>query len=152
MIKHAPRVITIRNNYIRAMLKDIIPGRDADTGIAIVNEWNEELEKVWNVYFINAGDVPVRHVLVTCKGYGEWNGTNHETSLTRYFIGDVDAQGIARIEPVNPDLFVLNNEYFITFYRDGNMIDKKIVFEANSISEETISEIASLNKQGVLLT
>lgn len=134
------------------MLKDIFNGHDKNIGIAIVNEWSEELEKVWNVYFINSGDTMVKNVLVTCKGYGEWNNTHHETSLTRYFLGDVEAKGMVKIEPVNPDLFVLNNEYFLTFYVDGNMIDKKIVFQANTISEETIKEITDINKQGILLT
>lgn len=134
------------------MLKDILHGHDKNTGIAIVNEWNEDLEKIWNVYFINSGDAIVENVLVTCKGYGELNNTHHETSLTRYALGDIEANGMVKIEPVNPDLFVLNNEYFITFYIDGHMIDKKIVFAANSVSEKTIQEITEMNKQGILLT
>ena len=70
----------------------------------------------------------------------------------RYFLDDIDPQTAIKVEPINPDLFQLNNEYFVVFYQHGNMVDKKITFAANTITDENLVQVPVLDCLGILLT
>ena len=133
------------------MLKDIEIKNNANVGVAIVKELNEDLETVWNVFVVNLGDEMISNVFVTCKGYGTINGEPKETSVMRYFLDDIEPQTAVKVEPINPELFQLNNEYFLVFYQNGNMIDKKITFKENSITEESLVQVTLLDRMGVLI-
>lgn len=133
------------------MLKDIEINNNANVGVAIVKELNEDLETVWNVFVVNLGDEIISNVFVTCKGYGTINGEPKETSVMRYFLDDIEPQTAVKAEPINPELFQLNNEYFLVFYQNGNMIDKKITFKENSITEESLVQVTLLDRMGVLI-
>jgi hypothetical protein len=134
------------------MLKDIELLNDAKVGVAVVKELNDALEEVWNVYVVNFNTKDIQNVLVTCKGYGEIDNEPRETTVVRYFLGDIPAQNFIKVEPINPDLFVLNNEYFLTFYENGNILDKKLTFLSNTIFDDLLTEIALIRKPGLLLT
>ena len=134
------------------MLKDIKLEHNANVGVAIVKELNDDLEVVWNVFVVNLGDEKIVNVFITCKGYGLINGTEQETTLMRYFLDDIDSQTAIKVEPINPDLFELNNEYFVVFYNNGNMIDKKLTFKENTISEDRLVQVPVLDCLGILLT
>jgi hypothetical protein len=134
------------------MLKDIKVENNASVGVAIVKELNDSLEMIWNVFVVNLGDDKIVNVFITCKGYGLINGEEKETSLMRYFLDDIDPQTAIKVEPINPDLFELNNEYFVVFYQNGNMIDKKLTFKENTITEDNLVQVPVLNCLGVLLT
>jgi hypothetical protein len=70
----------------------------------------------------------------------------------RYFLDDIDSQTAIKVEPINPDLFELNNEYFVVFYNNGIMIDKKLTFKENTITEDRLVQVPVLDCLGVLLT
>lgn len=142
----------MRIYYICKMLKDIKVENNANVGVAIVKELNDSLEMIWNVFVVNLGDDKIVNVFITCKGYGLINGEEKETSLMRYFLDDIDPQTAIKVEPINPDLFELNNEYFVVFYQNGNMIDKKLTFKENTITEDNLVQVPVLNCLGVLLT
>ena len=133
------------------MLKDIEINNNANVGVAIVKELNEDLETVWNVLVVNLGDEMISNVFVTCKGYGTINGEPKETSVMRYFLDDIEPRTAVKVEPINPELFQLNNEYFLVFYQNGNMIDKKITFKENTITEESLVQVTLLDRMGVLI-
>lgn len=133
------------------MLKDITPQQDVNVGVAIVKELNMDLETEWNVFVVNYTENKLTNVFVTCKGYGELDGEVKETTVMRYFLDDIESETALKVEPINPDLFVLNNEYFLTFFIDGDIYDKKLIFKANSISEETLEPVAIVERPGVYL-
>jgi hypothetical protein len=145
-------VLGSRISYICTMLKDIKVENNANVGVAIVKELNDSLEMIWNVFVVNLGDDKIVNVFITCKGFGLINGEEKETSLMRYFLDDIDPQTAIKVEPINPDLFELNNEYFVVFYQNGNMIDKKLTFKENTITEGNLVQVPVLNCLGVLLT
>ncbi len=134
------------------MLKDIELLNDTRVGVAIVKELNDALEEVWNVYIINFNTKAIQNVLVTCKGYGQINNEHRETTVMRYFLGDIPETSFIKVEPIDPSLFVLNNEYFVTFYENGSILDKKLTFLSNTIYDDLLTEIELIKKAGVLLT
>lgn len=133
------------------MLKDIEEPAFDGVGVAVVYETNDEGEKVWNVYLINFNNALIDGVLVSSKGYGVINNEEIKTSQLRHFLDTVDALDYAKIEPIQEEVFVLNNEYWVSFYLDGKMYDRKFIFTAHNISKSKLTHINLIDKQGVLL-
>ena len=119
--------------------------------ITIARSFNEANEAEWDVYLINRLKTPINTVFVTSRGYGfDKDGNQVKTSQLRHFHKDVAAGEIIKIEMITPDVFHLNNEYWVSYFIDSQVFDKKFVFVPESIKEENLIHIEQLNLQGVL--
>jgi len=118
-----------------------------DVYVALIHEWNDEfLSKDWNTYIINNRNSRIDMVLVTTKGFdGE-----RKTSTMRHGIGVVEAKSFEKIEMLQEDVLALNNEFFVTYYADNKIYEKRFLFEKNSANENNFSEIPLIEKEGVL--
>ncbi len=133
------------------MLKDIPQLVVENIAVAVVKEPNDEGEMVWNVYIINLYNEKIEGVLVSSKGYGSFEGRDVKTTVLRHLIGEIDPRDYAKIEPIMTDVFGLNNEYWVSFYLEKKMYDKKYIFLPESIKEEFFTLIPVLNKRGVMI-
>ncbi|MCX7744688.1 MAG: hypothetical protein N2167_09020 [Flavobacteriales bacterium] len=133
------------------MLKDIKQPEVKDIAIAVIQEAGENDELVWNVYLLNLGNEKIYGVLVTSRGYGVINQEKRESSVLRHFIEEVPAGGFIKIEPIMEDLFVLSNEYWVSFYKQAEIYDKKFIFPPDSICYENFVNIPTLGNKGVLI-
>ena len=133
------------------MLKDIPELIVENIAIAVVKENGELEEDVWNVYFINLKSEEIEAVLVTSTGYGEMEGEKLKTSTLRHFLDKVGAKSAVKIEPIMENVFGLNNEYWVSFYHQKKMYDKKYLFLAESIREDNFITIPIINKKGVMI-
>ncbi len=133
------------------MKKDINLPVVENIAVAVVQEENELAQIEWNVYLINLKDKAIEGVLVTSKGYGQLKGEDVKTSVLRHFLDTVPAKSFAKVEPIVEDLFGLNNEYWVSFYLDKVMYDKKYIFLAESICESNLIQIPLINKKGVMI-
>ena len=133
------------------MLKDIPKLIVENIVVAIVHEPNEEGELLWNAYLVNLYDQPISNVLVSSKGYGNFDGRDVKTSVLRHLIGNIDAKDYAKIEPIMDNLFGLNNEFWVSFYLGNHIYDKKYIFLPETISESNFTLIPVLNKRGVMI-
>ncbi len=133
------------------MLKDIPQLVVENIVIAIVHEPDDEGTLVWNAYLINLYDKEISNVLVSSKGYGQFEGREVKTSVLRHLIGNVEAKEYARIEPIMENLFGLSNEFWVSFYLGKHIYDKKYVFLPETISESNFTMIPVLNKRGVMI-
>ena len=116
--------------------------------IAIVKEWNEEFGGYdWNSYIINDQDSAIEMVLVVTKGYD----TDRKTSLLRHGIGTLEAKSFAKIEMIQEELFVMNNEFSLTFFANGRLYDKKYIFRKNTINEHAFRDLPVMEQRGVLV-
>ena len=52
---------------------------------------------------------------------------------------------------IQEQLFGLYNEYWVSFYENGRLLDKKFTFEPNTIKEENTIDLPFIGKKGVLL-
>lgn len=132
------------------MKKDIPENLVEGVSVAIVLENGEGEHPDWQAYFLNERDSPVQNVMVSSKGYGNLSGREVKTSVLRHFIGDVGAHDYARIEPVDQQVFGLTNEYWVSYYVNGTIHDKKFIFQPNSIEHKNLTEISLLGKPGIL--
>ncbi len=120
--------------------------------LAVVRQENDKSEKLWRVYLLNKNEKSLKNVMVTSKGYGDKNGVKQETSVLRHYLGDILPNQHTAIEPIDPSLFHLFNEYWISYYIDGQIYDKKFVFVPESIADDNLIMIKQLNLEGVLHT
>ncbi|MFN4122597.1 MAG: hypothetical protein ACK4GL_04750 [Flavobacteriales bacterium] len=133
------------------MIKDIHRPEVEDVFVAVVKELNELDESVWNVYLVNQKSVSIEGVLVSSKGYGEINGAEVKTSMLRHFLDVLPPKSFARIEPIMENVFGLFNEYWLSFYVDKVIYDKKFIFAPETIIESHLINIPLVEKKGVMI-
>jgi hypothetical protein len=133
------------------MIKDIPENIVEDIAVAVVKEKNQEDEYEWNAYIVNLKKEMIEGVLITATGYGIMNEEEIKTTTLRYLIEEVPPLSFAKIEPVMEDVFGINNEYWVSFYVNSKMYDKKYVFLAESIREENFTLVPLLHKKGVMI-
>jgi hypothetical protein len=133
------------------MLKDIQREAVEDIAVAIVPKEGDVEEKLWEVYLLNMKDALIDNVIVASKGYGTYKGEEVKTSVLRHYLGSIEANTAVLIEPIQENVFGLNNEYWVSFYIGKDIFDKKYVFLPESISEDFFTQIPVLEKRGVMI-
>jgi hypothetical protein len=131
------------------MIKDIQIPEVKNVTLAVVREGIKGLEE-WKVYLINNNEFPIENTLVASKGYGEKEGEKQRTSTLRHFLETVPANGSTLIEPIDPALFHLNNEYWVSYYIGSQIYDKRFLFVPDTICEKNVIFIKELEMEGVL--
>ncbi|HCI57488.1 MAG: hypothetical protein JST71_08475 [Bacteroidetes bacterium] len=132
------------------MLKDIPQLKVENVAVAIVKEQSNGAD-VWNAYIINLKNEVLQGVLITSKGYGIMEGEERKTSTLRHFIENIPPQSWVKIEPITDNVLNLNNEYWVSFYLNNTMYDRKYVFLPGVINEEFFTQIPLLEKRGVMI-
>lgn len=134
------------------MKKDINPSAIKDVAVAVVKEKNEINENVWNVYLINLQNKDIEQVLVSSKGYLKLeNGEETKTTLLRHSLGNIKPKSFVKIEPIMENLFGIHNEYWVSYFQNNELLDKKYIFLAETIKEENFINIPLIEKKGILI-
>jgi hypothetical protein len=134
------------------MKKDIIHPIINNVAVAIVKEKDKLNKVVWNVYLINQKSESIENVLVSSKGYiTDLDGNEIKTSVLRHSLGDIKPKSFNLIEPIIKDVFALHNEYWVSFFQNKEMHDKKYIFLAETIKEENLINVPLINKLGVMI-
>ena len=122
-------------------------------GVAVVQLENELNEKIYEVYLLNLREDIIEGIIITSKGYGEnpKTGEKIKTSTLRHSLEVMLPNEAAKIEPIMEDVFGLANEYWVSFWINETMYDKKFVFVPESISEQNMSKIPVLGHKGVMI-
>ena len=118
--------------------------------MAVVRKVNELNVDEWSVYLLNHNDFALDTVLIASRGYGTKDGEEQRTSTLRHMFDEIPAKGHALIEPIQPEVFHLNNEYFVTYYKEREIYEKRFVFVPDTITEQNLSFIESLQQEGVI--
>jgi hypothetical protein len=132
------------------MIRDIKRPQVKNVTIAIARHQVIGESAEWKVYLINSNEFPIENTLVASKGYGMRDGEEQKTSELRHFLETVPPQSAALVEPIQPEVFHLNNEYWVSYYIEREIYDKRFVFVPDSICEENLTFIKELNTEGVL--
>jgi hypothetical protein len=133
------------------MKKDIPIYTVENIAMAVVKEQGKNNEPEWNVYVLNLKDERIEGVLVTSKGYGGFDGEEIRTSTLRHFLDTIEAKGFAKVEMILENLFGISNEYWLSFYENKIMYDKKYIFLPETIKEDNFINIPLINKKGVMI-
>jgi hypothetical protein len=132
------------------MKKDIDFDPVEGVSVAIATQVDALGQPVWNVYLLNHNPFSLDNVLVTSKGYGAYEGEEIKTSVLRHMFERVEAKSFVQIEPIDPAIFHINNEFWVSYYVGQKIFDKKFIFVPESIVEANLIDISMLNLRGVL--
>lgn len=135
-------------------MRDELKGPKVENvGVAVIESINELNAKEYNVYLLNLRDDIMEGIIITSKGYGENpnSGDRVKTSTLRHSLEVLLPNEAAKIEPIMEEVFGLSNEYWVSFWVNDVMYDKKFVFVAESISEQNMKEIPLLGEKGVMI-
>ena len=134
------------------MKKDILFPPVEGVSVAVAREKGEDplQEFQWNVYILNKNNFVIRDVVVRSKGYGTLDGEKQETSTLRHHIQELDPHTHTLIEPIDPAVFHLYNEYWISYFVGKQIFDKKFIFVPDSIIEDNLIYIPDLDTHGIL--
>lgn len=134
------------------MREDLLGPKVENVAMVVAQELVER-EVVYNVYLISLRDDIMEGIIITSKGYGENPDTGEKikTSTLRHCLEVLLPNEAAKIEPIMEEVFALANEYWISFWVEEVMYDKKFVFVPGSISEENMIDIPQLGTKGVLI-
>lgn len=132
------------------MIRDIEIPEVKNVTVVIARRQQPGETDEWKVYLINKNPFPIENALVASKGYGEKNDQEQQTSVLRHFIETVPAESAALVEPIDPAVFHLNNEYWVSYYIGTTIFDKRFVFVPDSIREDNLVYIKELEVKGIL--
>jgi hypothetical protein len=134
------------------MKKDITIPEVENVFLAAVQEWSDDfMEKIWYVYLINDSDFQLDGVMVVSKAFGTLNGEMKKTSLLRHAFVEVPPVSVVKIEMLEKNVLLLNNEFMVTFFIGDKLYDKKYIFKANSITPDYVEEVPILFLDGVIV-
>ena len=133
------------------MKKDLPENIVEDLAMAVVLISETPEVKNWTVYLINLKNVQIDNVLISSKGYGEKDGRLVKTSVLRHLLGDIPANSFKGVEVIDTEVFGLTNEYWLSYYIDGTIYDKKFIFLPESIVDDNLIRIPLVNKPGVMI-
>jgi len=133
------------------MKSDLPENTVEDIAMAVLLMSETPEVKNWTVYLVNLKDEPITNVLISSKGYGEKDGKAVKTSVLRHFIGDMSPQSFAGVEAIDPEVFGLTNEYWLSYYIGSTIYDKKFIFLPESIVDSNLIRIPLVNRPGVMI-
>lgn len=133
------------------MKADIEPPKVTDVAVAIVRRYDEINNEDWGVYLINLKSTPLEVVLVRSSGYGTIDSHKIETTELRRHFELIPPKSYQLIEPIQSEVFGLSNQYWVSFYIDKVLYDKKYIFVPGSIDPRNFIIIPLIEEQGVMI-
>lgn len=130
--------------------KDLIPKVEGVFLALLEEKGNEE----YAVYLINDRKDIMEGIIVTSVGFGEnmQSGEALKTATLRHSLEVLLPEEYAKIELIIPEVFGLYNEYWVSFWIDEVLYDKKFLFLPDSIKIEDLAVLPRFNKRGIFLT
>ncbi len=133
------------------MKKDILFPVVKGVYIAIAHgEQQTEEASLWQVVLINENSYALETVTISSRGYGLLDEKEVETSVLRHFFPVVAPQSHQVVELIDPAVFNINNEFWVSYFVDGQLYDKKFIFLPESIIKKNMTYIPILDKEGIL--
>jgi len=130
------------------LIVDIDIPKVNDVYIAVVNEYNDIYKtQDWNAYIINDKDIDLEMVLIVTSGYNK----EKTTSIFRKKLDILPKKSYAKIELMPEDLFVLNNQFKVSFFEGSKMLDKTYTFKKNTINLKALQPLPLMEACGVLV-
>jgi hypothetical protein len=132
------------------MKKDIEFPKVTGVSIAVVKRHVIDNEYEWLVFLLNQNDFQLENAMVCSKGYGILEGEKRASSTLRHGFPLIESQSATFIELMSPEVFQLANEYWISYFVDNQLFDKKFVFVPESIIDDYLVTVPILKEKGIL--
>jgi len=131
-------------------LSELIPNVEGiELAVILENDTPE-----YAVYLHNAKEDIIEGIIITSVGYGENPSTGEpvKTATLRHSLEVMLPSEVAKIELIVPEVFGLYNEYWVSFWINEQLFDKKFLFLPDAIHMDKLTFLESFGKPGVLLS
>jgi hypothetical protein len=136
------------------MREELLGPKVENVAVVIAQEMSESQDVIYNTYLINLRDNEIMEgIIITSTGYGEnvTTGEKVKTSTLRRCMEILLPNEAAKIEPIMEEVFGLTNEYWVSFWINDVMYDKKYVFLPETIHEKNFKLIPQLGLKGLII-
>ena len=136
------------------MREELLGPKVEKVGVAIIEQQDGEGNTMYYAYLLNLRDDIMEGIIITSTGYGENVNTGEKirTSTLRHSLEVLLPQEAAKIEPIMEDVFGLSNEYWVSFWVDDVMYDKKFIFLPETVTKDKMKPIPLLGEKGILIS
>lgn len=135
------------------MKKDIQIPEVKDVHVAAVQQTNKQGDNAWYVHLINNKTVPLENIMITTRGYVFEDGKEQFVSSTmRHKMAVLPAKSAAKIELIDPQVFEIFNEYWVTFFCENQLLERKFTFGPHTIDAEFLAPIPVLPMPGIIVS
>ena len=134
-----------------SMKSDIKTPEVTDVIVAAVPRPDGKSDELWDIYIVNLRGEAMENILITSQGYGSIDGRDKTTTVLRHFHQRIGPGDHLKVEPIQTELFGIQNEYWISFNATGGMLDKRYVFAAHQIGADKLTNVPGLDRPGVFL-
>ncbi len=141
--------VTVSYNFA-LVLKDIKAEIVKDIGIAVVKESNEVND--WRVYLVNLSDRRLENVIINSTGFGQDQlDQTIKTATFRHYFESVKPRCAIAFETIVEEIFHLSNRFWLSYYLEKQIFEKKYEFVPGSISPDFFTIVPFTGKQGVMI-
>lgn len=134
------------------MKKDILIPEVKNVYVAAVLMTNDTGDQQWWIHLINDSARPLENVMIQSRGYSNLDTKSGvKTATLRKVIKVLPAKSAAKLEPIMPEVFHLFNEYWVTFFEENTLKDRKFIFGPHTIEASIKEDLPVLQDKGILV-
>lgn len=111
-----------------------------------------ENDSQWQVILVNHSVETLQKIMISSTGYGLIDESMTQTSTLRHFHEELAPGQHQLIERIDPSVFGLENEYWVSCWINEQLVDKRFLFEANVIQSVNTKQVSFFPEAVVLAT
>lgn len=115
--------------------------------MAVAKTPDEKGETTFYLYLINDNTYDLEHILVQTEAVENADGSGRKTSKLRHYFERLAAGQHQKVETISPEVFGFHNRFWLSFYLDGEALDRK--FHLSPFAEWELQEIEGIDLPGV---
>jgi len=134
------------------MKKDILIPEVKNVFVAAVLITDDTGDQQWWIHLINDNTSPLENIMIQSRGYSNLDTKSGvKTATLRKVIKVLPAKSAAKLEPIIPEVFHLFNEYWVTFFEENTLKDRKFIFGPHTIEAVFKEDLPVLKDKGILV-
>ena len=134
------------------MKKDIEIPIVKDVYVAAVLMTGDTGEQQWWLHLINDSTSPLENVMIQSRGYSNLETkAGIKTATLRKVLKVLPAKSAAKLEPIMPEVFHLFNEYWVTFFEENTLKDRKFIFGPHTIEAAFQEDLPVVKDKGIIV-
>jgi hypothetical protein len=144
--------VSVNNLRLNGMKKDILIPEVKNVFVAAVLITDDTGDQQWWIHLINDNTSPLENIMIQSRGYSNLDTKSGvKTATLRKVIKVLPAKSAAKLEPIMPEVFHLFNEYWVTFFEENALKDRKFIFGPHTIEAAFQEDLPVVKDKGILV-